>query len=210
MRAFFPASAPDCHYGAMHRRRLLVTAAIGVLVVGAFLLWGPIGLGNGPLSAAMYATVGGPDSSGGPVGFMIGMHNSGQGPAVIDGIELVGATSYPAPRLLSLVVLTSGRCGGPWPARQTKRGFVLAGCGGKDSGSLIGHPIGPTLPHSFGFPGAAEVTAPYPGTCWVLTEIIVHYHVGIRYYTATDPYELAVCTHEPALNAAMMAAANSR
>jgi hypothetical protein len=137
MGAFFPASAAACHYGAMQRRRLIVIAAIAMLVVGAFLLWGPIGLGNGPLSAAMYASVGGPTSGRVPVGFMIGMHNSGHAPAVIDKIELVGGTRYPAPRLLALAVMTSGHCGGPWPTR-------------------------PFRPPGFGFPAAAEVSATDP------------------------------------------------
>jgi hypothetical protein len=186
----------------MQRRRLIIIAAAGMLLVGAFLQWGPIGLGNGPLSGAMYAVIGAPDSGRVPVGFMIGMHNSGQAPAVIDRIELVGGRSYPAPRLLAVAVLTSGHCGGPWPARQTKRGFVLAGCGGKDSGSLIGHPIGPTRPQLFGFPAAAEVTAPPPGGCWVITEIMVHCHVGIRHYSATDPYHIVACTDAALVNAA--------
>jgi hypothetical protein len=166
----------------MQRIRPIVVGAVGVLVVGAFLLWGPIGLGNGPLSGAMYEVVGAPVSGRVPVGFMIGMHNSGRAPAVIDRIELVGGRSYPAPRLLDVAVLSSGHCGGPWPARQTKRGFVLAGCGGRDSGSLIGHPIGPTRPQLFGFPAAVEVKAPQSGECWVITEIIVQYHVGIGHY----------------------------
>jgi hypothetical protein len=194
------------HYEAMQRRSLLVLAVVAMLAVGAFLLWGPIGLGNGPLTAAEYATSGGPDASRVPVGFIIPVRNSGQAPAVIDGIELIGGTKYPAPRLQALAVMTSAECGAAFPTRQTARGFVLAGCGGRDSGSLIGRPIGPTLPDIFAFPAAAEVAAPQPGTCWVMTRIVVHYHVGIRHYSATDPYGLVVCTHAAELKAAMLAA----
>src|ERR1700754_3945842 len=32
------------------KRRVMILAAAGLLATGAFLLWGPIGLGNGPLS----------------------------------------------------------------------------------------------------------------------------------------------------------------
>ena len=39
-----------------------------------------------------------------------------------------------------------------------------------------------------------------------MTEIVVHYHVGIRTYTATDSYRLAVCTRSKLLDAAMAAA----
>jgi len=45
----------------------------------------------------------------------------------------------------------------------------------------------------FGWPAAAEVAAPRPGGCWVMTKVVVHYHVGIRHYAATDSYPLAVC-----------------
>jgi hypothetical protein len=39
-----------------------------------------------------------------------------------------------------------------------------------------------------------------------MTEIVVHYHVGIRYYSATDPYQLAVCADSGPVNSAMNAA----
>jgi hypothetical protein len=189
------------------QRRVLALLAIGLLAIGAFLLWGPIGLGNGPLSAAVYATQGWPYSGRGPVGFVIPIHNSGDAPAVIDGVNLIGGTRYPGPHVLRLEVLTSpSNCGSAWPARQAARGFALIGCGGTDAGSLIGHAFGRTRPHTFGFPAAAEVTAPRPGGCWVVTKVVVHYHVGIRHYSATDPYQLAVCASSHLVDAAMKAA----
>jgi hypothetical protein len=200
------AESADAQARPVRRRRLVVIAVVGVLAIGAFLLWGPIGLGNGPLTGAIYATVGGPDATGTPMGFIIPIRNSGQAPAVIDGIVLIGGTKYPAPHVLALSVLTSGTCGGPWPTRHTARGFVLAGCGGKDAGPLIGHAFGPTPANVFGFPAAAEVAAPPPGTCWVTTKIVVHYHVGIRHYSATGPFQFAVCTHEAEVKAAITAA----
>jgi hypothetical protein len=39
-----------------------------------------------------------------------------------------------------------------------------------------------------------------------LTEVIVHYHVGIRHYSASDPDQLAVCTKSSEVNHAMNAA----
>ena len=93
-----------------------------------------------------------------------------------------------------------------WPARPAEHGFGI-GCGGHYHGALIGRGIGFTfiLRVPPPFPAAAEVTGPPPGGCWVMTEVVVHYHVGIRHYAATDPYELAVwpktvgadhCRHE--------------
>jgi len=39
-----------------------------------------------------------------------------------------------------------------------------------------------------------------------MTRIVVHYHVGIRHYAATDPYQLSVCTNPGQVDAAMAAA----
>ena len=189
-----------------HLRRSVVVAIAAVMVaVAAFLLWGPIGLGNGPLTAGYGGTSGNTDLGGGPLGFIIPIHNSGHAPVVIDAVELIGRSKYPGPHLLALARVTSADCGGAWPARQGARGFRLASCGGPYSGPLIGRPIGTT--HSQrGFPGAAEVAAPGSGTCWVMTAIVVHYHVGIRRYSATDPYQLAECSDRAQVNSAMSAA----
>ena len=187
------------------RRRVAILAAAGLLATGAFLLWGPVGLGNGPLGTGLgYGS--GAVHAGSPVGFVIPIHNSGGSPAVVDGLDLIGGTSYPGPHVLGLEVLTSGACLGTWPARQAAGGFALAGCGGTDAGPLAGHAVGPTHPVSPGFPAAAEIAAPRPGTCWVMTKVVVHYHVGIRHYSATEPSQLAVCADSAQVNAAMKAA----
>jgi hypothetical protein len=188
------------------KRRVIILAAAGLLATGAFLQWGPIGLGNGPLSTALdYGE--GAVHTGGPVGLFIPIHNSGGSSAVVDGLDLISGTSYPGPHVLGLEVLTSGGCiGGIWPVRQAIRGFVLVGCGGTDAGPLIGHAVGPTRPVSPGFPAVAEIAAPRPGTCWVMTKVVVHYHVGIRHYSATGASGLAVCADSAQLNAAMKAA----
>lgn len=193
--------------GHGRKRRAAVLLAAGSLIVASFLLWGPIGLGNGPLSAGVGATQGWDDSLRRPVGFVIPIQNSGAARAVVDGLDFIGGTAYPAPHVLRLEILTAGRCGGAWPARQSGRGFVLAGCGGTDTGPVIGHAFGPTHSDSFGSPAAAEVTAPRLGACWVMTRIVVHYHVGIRHYSASDPYQLAVCAKADQVNSAMRAAA---
>jgi hypothetical protein len=57
----------------------------------------------------------------------------------------------------------------------------------------------------FGYPAAAELAAPEAG-CWVLTAVVVHYHVGIRHYVVTDPDGLVVCIGTAAINAATNAA----
>jgi hypothetical protein len=111
-----------------HRRRVIIFAAAGLLAMGAFLLWGPIGLGNGPLSVGL----------------------------------------------------------------------------GYGEGAV--HAVSPTHPVSPGFPAAAELAAPRPGTCWVMTKVVVHYHVGIRHYSATEPASIALCADSAQVNAATKAA----
>jgi hypothetical protein len=87
---------------------VVITVVGAMLAVGAFLLWGPIGLGNGPLNAGAGGITGGTDPGGGPLGFIIPIRNSGRAPTVIDGVELIGGTRYADPHLLALDVLTSG------------------------------------------------------------------------------------------------------
>jgi hypothetical protein len=177
------------------RRRTIIALVAVLLVVGAFLLWGPIGLGNGPLNVEMGATVGWNESgTATAAGIILPMYNRGGSAAVVDAVDLVGGTRYATPRILALAVLTSANCGGPWPARAASSGFVMVGCGGRYRGPLIGRSIGPTGQRiSPGFPAAALAAAPRRGTCWVLTKIIIHYHVGIRHYAATDPFQVVVC-----------------
>ena len=187
------------------KRRVIILAAAGLLAAGAFLLWGPIGLGNGPLSTGLgYGS--GAVHAGSPVGWVIPIYNSGDSSAVVDGLDLISGTSYPGPHVLGVEALTTGACVGVWPVRQVAGGFVLVGCGGADAGPLVGHAVGPTHPVSPGFPAVAELVAPRPGTCWVVTKVVVHYHVGIRHYSATDASDLAVCANSAQVNAAMKAA----
>jgi hypothetical protein len=189
------------------RWRYIAGAIVVLLAVGAFLLWGPIGIGDGPLSMGAWDTTSWVDPGLSPIATVIPVNNNGGAPAVIDAVQLVGNTPYPTPRLIApLELLTSGKCGGPWPARSAGRGFVLVGCGGTDSGPVIGHAFGATPAKSFGYPAAAELAAPKAGECWVLTAVVVHYHVGIRHYIVTDPDGLVVCTRGAAINAATNAA----
>lgn len=99
------------------RRRILIPVIAVLLAIGAFLQWGPIGLGAGPLALQMDATQGQVERSQAPVAFTIPLYNSGHGLAVIDELKLIGGTRYAGPRLLRLAVLTTALRGGAWPAR---------------------------------------------------------------------------------------------
>ena len=192
-------SPPDLSLRARWNRRprSIVPGVIVVLIAGAFLLAGPIGLGNGPLFTATDAIQSWTDSKPGPIAFTVPLINRGHAPAVVDGMAFIGGTKYPAPRHLAVGVVTTALCGGMWPARPSGDGFVLVGCGGLYRGALAGSVVGPTRGVVPGFPAAAEVTAPQSGSCWVITKVVVHYHVGIRHFTATDLDALILCLDDP-------------
>ena len=177
------------------RRRVAVAAVLAFLAVGAFLLWGPVGLGNGPVSVHRSGAMGWVDSSGSPVLATLPIYYSGHPEAVIDGVQLIGGTRYPVPHVLTLEVLATSRaCTGLGPARRTSHGFAEARCPGTAAGPLIGRSFGPGRVLSVDFTAAAEIQAPPPGQCWVTTKIVVHYHIGIKHFSASGQLDQAVCT----------------
>jgi hypothetical protein len=193
------------------RRRVIVAAIVAVLAVGAFALWGPVGLGNGPVSVTTTGATGWDDVTGEPVLTPLPIYYSGRHEAVIDGVQLIGGTRYPAPHVLRLEVLaTSGFCAGPEPVRATRRGFVAAGCPSTVQGPLTGRSFGAGHVLSVDVTAAAEIKAPPAGKCWVATKIVVQYHIGIRHFTASGQLDEAVCTtRDPKFTEAAMDAAVS-
>ncbi|HTA10996.1 MAG TPA: hypothetical protein VK836_20930 [Streptosporangiaceae bacterium] len=180
----------------LRRFRRSIVAAVAVLpIVGAILLWGPIGLGNGPLGVRWDGTVGWLDPGETPAALVLPLFNSGGSPAVVDSVELVGGTPYATPRLAHIEVVSQTSCAGAWPAQPDGHGFALGGCrDARDQGPLLGRSIGPyTAPDSRGVQAVAIAAAPRPGTCWVISKIVIHYHVGLRHYAATDVFTIAVC-----------------
>lgn len=199
--------------GRWERRRRVIIPVIAALIavgvlIGAFLMFGQIGLGNGPLSVLNGGGVTFMSGAGpGPVAITVLVGNSNRDRPVIDAVELIGGTGYAAPRVLGLnVEIEQPQCASVGQALLDGHGFVSDGCGNHDRGPLIGRSIGA---HSQGFLGAAEIAAPRPGTCWVMTKVVIRYHVGYRHYAATDPYRLTVCakgTPSAQFNAAVNAA----
>jgi hypothetical protein len=178
------------------RKRILVPVVIAVLAIGAFLQWGPVGLGNGPL--VMGAGGSGTMSQPRPVPFadLILYSGVGSGPVIIDGITLVNHTSYPTPRLVAteLVLADMTECTFG-PAGKTAQGFGVAGCGSSRYVSpLIGHRLAQqTANGAMSYAAGLEMSAPKSGGCWVLTDVVVHYHIGIRHYSASEPLSTVVC-----------------
>src|SRR5260370_20167480 len=161
-------------------RWYFIGALVTLLAVGAFLLWGPIGIGNGPLSMGNWGGQSNDDRGMGPVGTVIPILNRGDAPAVVDAVQLVNETQYLAPHLISLELLTSGKCGGAWPARATGHGFVIVGCGGTDAGPVVGHTFAPAHGILVGYPATAFLCPAQPRGCRVPARVIEPYDVVLH------------------------------
>ena len=160
---------------------------------GAFLLWGPIGFGNGPLSLEMGGTVGSKVTGRTLLAIFMPVHNTGHGAATIDSVRLIGTAGYPVPQVITLRLTGAGLCGGSWPVRATQpRLQVARGCPARDIGPLLARPVGHAAGGSL-LSAVAVVRPPVLGGCWAMTAVQVRYHVGIRHWTATEPDEFAAC-----------------
>jgi hypothetical protein len=167
------------------RPRVIVTAIAVLLAVAAFLLFGPIGVGNGPLRVpSMDGRFG--LSTTQPTAFVATLVNTGGSGAVIDGVTVTSAAGYSPARILSVRV-----------ARKSNYGCVytvmsdVAGCARPPLVTAAGFVVGPHANTLAGNRGGAalviEMAAPPAASCAVLTAIVVRYHVGIRHYAATVP-----------------------
>jgi hypothetical protein len=176
------------------RKRIIIPVVIALLAIGAFLQWGPVGLGNGPL--VMGGDGGSTMSQPRPVPFADLILYSGSGGATIDGIALVNHTTYPTPRLVAteLVLANMTQCTFG-PAGKAAQGFGVAGCGGSRYVSpLIGRQLAAQPATSvMSYAAGLEMSPPKSGGCWVLTGLVVHYHIGIRHYSATEALSTVVC-----------------
>ena len=190
------------------RKRVIIPVVIALLAIGAFLRWGPIGLGNGPL--VMGGTGVDTMSLPRPVPFADLILYSGTGSATIDRITLVNRTSYPTPRLISTELVSADMTQCTFgPAGTAAKGFGVAGCGDSRYVSpLIGRQL-PQQPANgvISYAAGIKMSAPKSGGCWVLTDIVVHYHIGIRHYSADEPLGTVVCAGK---NAAALAEAASQ
>ena len=190
------ASTPEGFHGVPPRARrrrwaqLVAAAVVMSLLVAAFLLWGPIGLGSGPLT--VYAPSGGQIL--GPRdrawGLVVGMHAGNSG-AIIDQVNAVGGASYSGPHVLSVLGagVRDGQCAGTFPWEGPQGLFSDCGIGG------LRRLTGVQLPGEN--PGLNMILKIGPPTdprgCWVVAALVVHYHVGIRHYTLTSTGDFAAC-----------------
>jgi hypothetical protein len=186
------------------RRRIIVSVAGTLLAIGAFLAWGPFGIGSGPvLSGSGALTLKAPVPRHAPAMLNIEL-DAGASNAIVDGIELHSDGRFPPPRSMRIFANPDAVCAQVWAPLLGPHGFyaVCTSNGRGKLGPLIGHSI-PRLSR-VNVPGLGPVT--YPGEdasievgppgaagCWMVTSVAIHYHVGIRHYTAAVAVEIAGC-----------------
>jgi hypothetical protein len=188
-------------------RQIVGSGVAGLAMLGAFLYWGPVPIGAGPLhinwTIDSEAVVSGTDPSAISVPL-----DAGSSGAVVDGVAIATTRRYPAPAILAV---HSNRdtygCLGPVPLTGPDNYYTFCAYGGATTiGPLIGQPIPVSstvqAPRSIQTQpgiGAMIVLAPPQGTpCWTITSVAVYYHVGLKHYTATARINLAACSTQRA------------
>ena len=173
-------------------------AAVGVAVaalVAAFLMFGPVGLGNGPLhvtASTNFFSWNEPVVE--PAVYVVPLGNTSGTAAKIDRVNVMSAAGHAPLRVLSV---RAGR-------------YVGSDCFVWGPASSLSGCVQPSLVPAAGFsvPARAdasprprqgpalviELAGPPPAQCTVITAIVLRYHVGIRHYAATVPQgSEAVC-----------------
>ena len=169
------------------RRRFIIPVFAVVAVAGAFAIWGPIGIGPGPIgNSADHGSTTGSVSRTQPTIFVEPIYAGNSG-AVIDSIAVVSDGRYPAPRVISIKGDGDQLCGGAW--RLTGRQNFYAACTAGRLVPLIGRPV----PESSGIGAAIETAPPGSAGCWTVTAVVIHYHVWIRHYAATQVIDMTEC-----------------
>lgn len=173
----------------------LAASAAGLAAVSALLAWGPVGLGNGPLwlPTASSGTYGWSQQRIGSVAYVLPLGNHGQSAAIIDSIGVTYRQGFTPPALLR--ALTGHMTGYGCTALGAVSGpqSAMAGCVQSDlqvvSRATIPAGTYPDFGRSRKHQPALvlELAGPGPMQCWDITSIVVHYHVGIRYYSGTFP-----------------------
>jgi hypothetical protein len=173
------------------RRFWPVIPGVAVLVLAAcgFLVYGPVGLGHGPLSVAFV------DSDGTiprlhPVVVLIPIATDRSNAAVIDAVGIDGGDGYPPPRMLSVLGDRTESCSGIWyPVRGGSSNSFARHCAPGGTVPLVGRAV----PVSTAIEVAVEVGAPGLGKCWSVGRVSVRYHVGHRHYTAVSGESISGC-----------------
>jgi hypothetical protein len=176
--------------------RAAVAAGIAVVVLagaaGAFLAFGPVGIGAGPLVVGFVSAAGRVPGDG-PAAIVIPAGSPRGVPAVIDAVSIKGSGKYGAPGVRRVAADASQSCVGIWWPAAGAGGFA----GRCAPGGLL--PLtGRLLPARPGGARSAgiviEVGPPGRSGCWSVSRVIVSYRVGGRHYTQAAAESLSACT----------------
>lgn len=166
-------------------RRVAAAAAIAIVVLAALAFWGPVGLGNGPLSVPIASGgYGAPGALGRPSVYVVPLTNSAAGTAVIDSVDVMFAPGYPTGHVLSVSVgrYVDVQCTDLGPATS------LAGCVESALSPASGFAVPATRDATENTLGLViEVAGPAESHCTVIAKIVLHYHLGIRHYAGSYP-----------------------
>jgi hypothetical protein len=183
--------------GRRRWRRVLVAGGTGLAVVlaaaGAFLAWGPVGLGPGPLAVASVSAQGIIPAAGRTV-LVIPVGEVARTPAVIDSVSIRGAGKYGAPGLFAVMGTASQDCAGIWAPATGPGGFVQR-CAPGGTIEVTGHLL-PERDGAWGTSLGLVVGPPGTSGCWSVSRVIIRYHVGRRHYTVTGGESLFGCTSQ--------------
>jgi hypothetical protein len=166
-------------------------AVVAVLAAGAaFLAFGPLGTGPGPLAVGYVASSGivPPDDS---TMIVIPVGAAASTTAVIDAVGIRGGVGYHAPAELRVVGITGQACRGIWFPVTGPGGFA-GHCAPNGTVPLLhravpGHPAAATIEIGI------EVGPPGKAGCWGVGRVSVHYHVGHRHYVNAASESLSGC-----------------
>jgi hypothetical protein len=187
----------------MSRRWVLLgggLVAVLASAVAAFLAWGPVGMGPGPVSVAYLSSSGlVPQSE--PTTVLVPIATPASTRVVIDSVGIVGGGGYGPPLLIGVAGNTDEACTGIW---ISDRNSFVRRCEAHGTVPLEDRGL-PQLPAGLVSTGTAAqagrgidvvltVGPPGPGTCWGITKVTVHYTVGGRRYTAAGTESLIGCT----------------
>jgi hypothetical protein len=183
--------------GRRRWRRALIAGGGGLVAAaaaaGAFLAWGPVGLGAGPLAVASVSAQGTIPADGRTV-LVIPVGAAAGTPAVIDSVRIGGAGKYGAPGLFGVAGTASQDCAGIWAPASGPGGFARH-CAPGGTIAVTGHLL-PARGGARGTDLALVVGPPGKSGCWAVSRVIIRYHVGRRHYTVTGAESLFACTSQ--------------
>lgn len=175
--------------------------AVLLVAAAAFLAWGPIGLGPGPVSVAFVSSSGTVPLTQ-PVMILVPIQASPSTHAVIDGIGIAGGAGYPPPQLIGVAGDNDQSCTGIWWPLSGKNSFQQR-CATDGTVPLVDTTLpmlppaldsAPGEPPARGIEVVLTVAPPGPGGCWAVSKVTVHYTVGGRHYTAAGTESVSGCT----------------